>query len=136
MAILLLSYRLCSAQFEQSFTGNPVNRPFVHRDSTEGAVELDTRGVPVEAPPLEPAAAAFHCDVGESLNQPSAVAFPAVLGQDKQIFEINARSAEKGRKVVEEQGKARFLTTSSAICSYSARLRMKYRINGTSCSVA
>lgn len=90
-------------QFLQRLAGGAVHGPVGQRLSTERFVEVNARGVPIQARPLEPAVSVLHGNFGERLQQALAVALAAVFRQDEEILQINARAAKERREVVEEQ---------------------------------
>ena len=53
----------------QRFAGQPVGRPFAHGFGAQGAVKVDARLIPVEAPPLEASATAFDRDARQLLEK-------------------------------------------------------------------
>src|SRR5687767_7724442 len=86
--------------------GQPLHRPVAHRNSAQAAVEVERRRVPVEDRPLEAAAAALEREPREERHQRLAVAPAAVRRPDEEILQVQARLAEEGGEIVEEERKA------------------------------
>ena len=90
----------------ERFARQPVDLPLLHRDGAEPLVEADGRRVPLQDAPLEPAAAPLDGERGERGEQPSAESQAAPLGDDEEVFEIDAGLRQERRVVVEEEGEA------------------------------
>lgn len=90
----------------QCFLVEALDGPVAHRDGADGAVGLEGVLVPVEANPFHTAAFAIHGEAGQVLQQLTAVAAAALLGDDKQILQIQALATHECREVVEKQGEA------------------------------
>lgn len=105
----------------QSRSRDAVDGPFVHRHGTERLVKVDAGLVPVEADPLQAAAAAFHCDFRQLLQQPFAVPFATMLGTHEEVFQVDARAAHESGEVVKKSAKPTSVSPSiakitSALC--------------------
>lgn len=90
----------------QCFLVEALDGPVAHRDGADGVVGPKGVLVPVEANPLHTAAIALHGEAGQVLQQLTAVAAAALLGDDKQVLQIQAFAAHERREVVEKQGEA------------------------------
>ena len=73
---------------------------------SEGFVEVNGGGVPIEDGPFEADAAAFDGEFGEGLEEGFAVAMAAVGGEDEEVFEVDAGAGAEGGVVVEEEREA------------------------------
>src|SRR5262245_30438523 len=103
---LLLRVGALSERVQRS-AADPIERPLIHRHRAERLVEVDRTDIPAEHGPLEATAAALDGDVGEMPQQRLAAAAATKRGSHEQILEVQARLAEKGREVVEEEREAR-----------------------------
>src|SRR5262245_7209527 len=87
----------------QSLTGKSANTPIRKKIRTERTIKIDGWPVPVEHRPFEPAAFARHCELSKVTDQGLAITMPARLGNDEQVFEIQAAARKERREVVEKQ---------------------------------
>ena len=69
-------------------------------------VEPDGRGVPVEHCPLHPATTAGHGDLAEGPQEGPPRSPPPLLGEDEEVFQVQAGAPEKRRVREEVEGKA------------------------------
>ncbi len=65
-----------------------IDRPFVHRDRSESAIEVDRGLVPVENSPLQPCVTPLDRDLSERHQQGFAQTRAAVFRHDVEILEI------------------------------------------------
>ena len=73
---------------------------------TDGPVEPEGRGVPVEAEPLHPAAAPLLGKTRKVLQECLPVAPSPLLRDDEKVFQVQALPPHEGGEIVEEQGEA------------------------------
>src|SRR3984893_49657 len=96
---------LLSRKTGKRLTGEAVHRPVGIRPRPQALVKPDRVPVPVENRPLQPAAPARDRQRGQMREQRAADPQASLLRKHEKIFEIDSRPPEKGREVVEEQGK-------------------------------
>src|SRR6476469_9274019 len=72
----------------------------------DSLVEGDGAGVPVEDGPFEAAAVAVFGDLGECLEERAADAARAVVGENEEVFKVEAGAGHEGGVGVEEEGLA------------------------------
>jgi len=84
-----------AGELRQLCAGDAVSCPDIHCRCAHGEIEINARLVPVQAPPFQSSAAACNGDFGKLREQTFSVAFAAVVGKDEEVFEVDARAAEK-----------------------------------------
>ena len=98
--IITLSFRLY--ELSQRRLRQPLNRPLVQRNGSDGAVDRQGWLVPVEADPFHAAATAFQSKIAQVFQHGLAIAAPAFFREDKQVFQIESLPPQEGGEVVEE----------------------------------
>src|SRR5205085_5794035 len=76
--------------------------PLLHRNRAKIFVELNSRLIPIQDGPFESPAVALARNPGQRNEHRPSESFTAHFRNDEQVFEIQARPAEKCRKIVEE----------------------------------
>src|SRR5678815_4816897 len=86
---------LSPGELAQRLSGDPCEDPLLAQARAEALVEADGGAVPVEHRPLHAAAAARDRDLGKRAQQRLAGAPAALRGANEQVFEVEARAAQK-----------------------------------------
>ena len=80
-----------SSQFFQRFSCHPVYGPVLHGLRPHGKVKINTWLIPVQTPPLQPAAAPLQSDPRQFLQQRLSISVSPVFRFYIQILQIDSR---------------------------------------------
>src|SRR3954467_2618837 len=98
--------RLLSGEGAQGVAAEALQGPALPREGTDGAVEGDGGGVPVQHGPLHPQTALIQCAAGEIGEDRTADAMPARVGVHEDILNVQLRPAVEGADAVVPKGEA------------------------------
>ena len=90
-----------SSQGGEGWAGESHGGPLGERDCTEGVIEINGRGVPVQDGPLEAWATLGDGDGGDGGEECLTDAFAAEGGTDEEVLQVDARMAAPCGVVVE-----------------------------------
>ena len=99
------------SKFAKSVTGKAIDAPPFQRSGAQSLVKTDRGFVPIEHCPIDPTAVSINSDFGQVTNECAADAVAPGFGENKQVFEVQARLRQKGREGVKEKGKANRLAS-------------------------